>query len=154
MLAIIESFNPLLEKYARRIKFDEIHTDLVIKLIEFINRMTIHDNEEMKKDKYIISYISKSILYKYIELSKKHSEINNRTIAFNEDFHDFYEIDVTDKIILDKLLNELTEKQKYIIQKLYIEGYSAAELAKELNISKQAVNKTKKVSLMKIRKYI
>ncbi|NQX46863.1 sigma-70 family RNA polymerase sigma factor [Paenibacillus tritici] len=52
--------------------------------------------------------------------------------------------DSENKIMLEQLTDSLPAFEKSILYKLYLEGYSEAEVAKQFNISQQAVNKWKK----------
>ncbi|QLG43063.1 helix-turn-helix domain-containing protein [Paenibacillus sp. E222] len=51
------------------------------------------------------------------------------------------------KILVEQILKYLPELGKYVMIKLYIEGYSEKEVASQMNISQQAVNKWKKKML-------
>ncbi|NBI28132.1 sigma factor-like helix-turn-helix DNA-binding protein [Chengkuizengella marina] len=63
--------------------------------------------------------------------------------------------DMVSKYYLLDLLSLLSSnKEKYILQKIYIDGFTELELAKELNISQQAVNKCKKKAIQTIRQKI
>ena len=55
-----------------------------------------------------------------------------------------------DKLLHD-IISQLSAKQKEILYLLYIEGLTETEIAHKLTITKQAVNKTKKQTLKKIR---
>lgn len=48
---------------------------------------------------------------------------------------------------MEQILKYLPESGKYVMIKLYIEGYSEKEVASQMNISQQAVNKWKKKML-------
>ncbi|NDI35736.1 sigma factor-like helix-turn-helix DNA-binding protein [Chengkuizengella sediminis] len=63
--------------------------------------------------------------------------------------------DMVSRYYLLELLSLLSSnKEKYILQKIYFEGFTELELAKELNISQQAVNKCKKKAIQTIRQKI
>lgn len=51
---------------------------------------------------------------------------------------------VEDKIILEQLRNTLPAKGKWIIDRLYLQGQTEAEVSRQLNISQQAVGQWKK----------
>ena len=55
---------------------------------------------------------------------------------------------------MNDALYSLTEKQKQIINLVYIKGFSDTEIGQLLNISQQAVSKTHKKALKNIREYI
>lgn len=58
-------------------------------------------------------------------------------------------------VLADELLEQLSnEKEKYIIQKIVLEGFTCKEISKELNMSERGVNQCKNRSLKKLRHYL
>src|SRR3712207_7879323 len=74
MLHLIAKFRPLINKYARKLNYDGADSDLIISFICIIKAIPIKTNPNLKETKQIVGYISNSIRYKYIELSKNHSD--------------------------------------------------------------------------------
>ncbi len=60
---------------------------------------------------------------------------------------------VDDLDFLQEYFSVLTDYQKDIIQKVYIEGYTYDELAKEFNVSRQAVNLAATNGMSKMKQY-
>lgn len=157
ILLIIEKFRPLVNKYSRYLNYDGADSDLIINLIEIVKNIPIFKNEDMKKEECIVGYISNSLRYKYIKLSKKHSHIYNIETELTEgtmygELNNSVESNVENRIVINNALDKLSKKQKYIIQKIFEYGYKDSEIARELNISRQAVYKTKKKVLEKLKK--
>ncbi|MBB6218713.1 RNA polymerase sigma factor (sigma-70 family) [Anaerosolibacter carboniphilus] len=129
----------------------------------------------------LYSYIKKSIFFAAMDLKKKDSELREKeglylnvldgdfeeekinTIAdtpmdFTEEIYrdkediNYHEI-FTDKKVLEAI-NTLTDRQRQIIHECIIKDKGEETIAKELGISKQAVNKIKKTALDKLRKQI
>jgi RNA polymerase sigma factor (sigma-70 family) len=129
----------------------------------------------------LYSYIKKSIFFAAVDLKKKESEIREReglylnvldadfeeekinTIAdapmdFAEEIYrdkediDYREI-FADKEVLEAI-STLTDRQKQIIHECIIKNKEEDLVAKELGITKQAVNKIKKTALDKLKKQI
>ena len=69
-LELIETFDKLLRKYARLLRFEDAYEELRLFFIELIlqlkNKEICDDN-----DGYIVSYISKAVRNQYIALSKR-----------------------------------------------------------------------------------
>lgn len=63
--------------------------------------------------------------------------------------HDFT-TQIDNKILVNDLINSLPPKGKLILHKLYIEDQTEVEVAKELNLSQQAVNKWKRKMLQQL----
>ena len=58
------------------------------------------------------------------------------------------------KTFVAKLLDCCTKQEKYIIKKLYFDGYSGEEVAKQLKVSRQRVHIAKHNALAKMRKVL
>lgn len=57
------------------------------------------------------------------------------------------------RLFINELLDNLSSyKERYVIEKIYLEGYGEKEVAKKMQISQQAVNKWKKKALCTLRK--
>lgn len=61
------------------------------------------------------------------------------------------DVSVEDRIFIEKLIQKCSFKEKEFIHKIYYEGKKESEVAKELNISRQAVNNYKNHILQKLR---
>lgn len=129
----------------------------------------------------LYSYIKKTIFYAARDLKQRENELREKeglylnildadfgeekinTIAdtpidFTEEIYkdqediDYREI-FTDKEVLEAI-NTLTDRQKQIIYECIIKDKEEEIVAKELGISKQAINKIKQAALNKLRKQI
>lgn len=69
IIEVIELFNPLLNKLERQSNCCDIKSELIIFMIELMDKLPF-ENKKFCHDKYIVSYISKSIKNKYIHLNK------------------------------------------------------------------------------------
>lgn len=158
MLAIIEKFDPLIKKYSRKLEYDGANSDLIIALIETIKFIPIFKNDELKREEYIVGYINTSIKRKYIKLSKKNIEILNKEIELEPDIllkittEETSQNLIDNRIFLNILLDKLSEYQHKIINKIFICNISEADLARQLNISRQSVNRLKNRALDNLRK--
>jgi RNA polymerase sigma factor (sigma-70 family) len=152
-LIIVEKFSPLLNKYCRKLKYDGSKTDLIISLLETLRNMPIYRNNEFKNDGCIVGYVNTSIRHKYIALSKKNCLIVNRETILNANIvGENYSSGLDDKLFVYELLDRLTGFQKQIIKNIYINNISESDLARQMHVSRQAINKTKKRALNNLRK--
>jgi RNA polymerase sigma factor (sigma-70 family) len=149
MLAIIVKFTPLINKYCRKLNYDGAETDLIITLIETIKY--IQKNDIISSEKQIVGYIATSIKNKYIQLSKKHGNIIKTELPLDFDKNHTLHVDIYDNILIYELLDNLTVLQREVITKKFIKDMSDVEIAKSLNISRQAVNKIKCRALKKLK---
>jgi len=127
----------------------------------------------------LISYIKQMITYGVIDYQNKKTTLERKEILslntkadnFQQDKIEFIEGDdgeFIDKIIIPssekvdfnslcvdemilKAIEKLSDKQKEIIYRIIILNESETELAKELNISRQSINKTKNKALERIK---
>lgn len=58
------------------------------------------------------------------------------------------------KILIEGLLDNLSDRHKFIIKEKYFNDNTEVEISKILNISRQAVNKSKKEAFIILRKQI
>lgn len=127
---------------------------------------------------YFISYIEKSIRFKSYEIKNKKKKILNNELYilndidenFNEekinmmldDSTDFLENiskepnfeNISSNEDLIKALDNITDRQRLVIYMCFIEDKEEKQIAKELNVSKQSVNKVKITGLKKLKNYI
>ena len=143
MLHLIEKFRPLINKYARKLNYDGADSDLIISFICIIKAIPIKTNPNLKETKQIVGYISNSIRYKYIELSKNHSN-SISSLEINEEIIGIESMkNIDDSLYLKKCLAMLPHLQKHIIEEVFFKDMSIVSVAEDLNISRQAVNNTK-----------
>ncbi len=156
LLELILRFKPTIQKFKRQLHYEEAETDLIISLIEIINKI---DLKKAKKNE--------AILIKYIHSclnNKKRDLLKQRIHHFNEKV-EFVELNLEkienpqynnneDNLFLCDLLKDLPFCQKRVIVDKFIKGYRDTQIAKTLNISRQAVNRLKNRGLENIRKEI
>lgn len=158
-LELIEMFDKLLRKYARLLRFEDAYEELRLFFIELIlqlkNKEICDDN-----DGYIVSYISKAVRNQYIALSKRRrmkteivlSDISEEQLIYVElQVATQNRSDISDYFPRN---NPLSSREEMILKAIFIEEYSVEEIARNLGISRQAVNQAKKRALERIRNSI
>lgn len=124
---------------------------------------------------YFISYIEKSLKLKSLEIKRKRNKLNEREAyilnTLDEEFKEERICTIVDESIniIDEICNEInltnissnkklneaidkiTSKQRLILSMIYIQDKEEKQIAKELNVSIQSVNKVKLAGLKKIR---
>lgn len=138
---IIDEFSPLINKYQRKGSYEDLKSDLIMFMFSLLNKIPL-DNDNLKDDKYIISYIHKSLNHRYIYLNKKHSNVINKEIELEDNYSN---------ILLEDMISCLTVLEKDIINKIYIFGYTEADIARMNKVTRQAINRTHKRALNKIK---
>lgn len=154
ILTLVNQFKPLIRKYSYLLNYEDGQSELTLIFIETIYKVPI-DNPKFKQDKFIISYINKSVRNNYINLSKNRNKLYYYESPINLDIiESSYETKVEDKILAQELLSLLTKREKEIIKLRYFEEYSNVEISEMFGISRQAVNKTKNRAITKMKRYI
>ena len=148
IMELITNFKPLIQKYSRKLHYDGADTDIIIFILEMIPNVPIHKNYNMQNDGYIVSYICNSIRHKFIYLSKKNNKIVLMETELNTDILTSSNDELPENnVFISCLLDNLTEIQQQIITKIFIQDISENTISKQLNISRQAVNRTKNRAL-------
>ncbi|CAM5798176.1 MULTISPECIES: sigma-70 family RNA polymerase sigma factor [Brevibacillus] len=106
----------------------------------------------------LVKYISTIIHNSVIELDLRSSKKEKSLLPYDETIHDkhFSTTNTAQDTILDNKIpiecfKSLTKKEKNIIYFIFYKELKEAEIARYLNISQQAVSKTKRRALQKIR---
>ena len=154
IIYIIGKFNPTIKKYSKRLKYEEAETDLIIDLIEMIQVINL-SNFDKKNEGSLVKYIYNNIKNKHIDLFRKYVKSVKEEVEINLDIIETPEnYNIEENIFIEDLLNKLPELQRKIIKEKYINDHSDAEIAKALNKTRQAVNKTKNKALKTLRNYL
>ena len=149
---ILNLFDPLLNKFQRNSNYEDMKNELSLFMFTVLNKIPL-DIHCFKEDKYIVSYIHKSLKYKYMSLNKLNQKINSNEIE--SDFtllNSFNDVNPTSHIFFNDIIKNLTENEQNILRKIYIEGLNESEISRCLNISRQAVNKTHLRALKKLKR--
>lgn len=153
-MELIEKFMPLIKKYAKKSNYDGADTDLIISFIKLIKKLPISENTSLREDKEIISYISVSIKNEHIRLSQKYSKVYKNEVPLEENLINNTQYYDDNDFIIQDLLSNLPELQRKVLEGIYLSNLKQVEIAKSLNISRQAVNKTKKNALRNLKEYL
>ncbi|XAM53788.1 hypothetical protein TVTCOM_39570 (plasmid) [Terrisporobacter vanillatitrophus] len=105
----------------------------------------------LKDDKYLTLYILKSLRNKYIEINKKNYNVYSNEIP-SDKFLDYsgYDNLESDMVFYD-IIKNLSSCEKNILIKKYIYNLNESDIARELNTSRQYINRTHKKALSKLR---
>lgn len=157
LMKILKKFNPMIKKLARNLPYDEAESDLIIHLIELVCKFDLNTPYKNNQGAFV-NYISNSLRNKSIDLfknhiSKHHVEFElNLDIAHSQDLSE----NIINKLFIHQLLNSncLSDKQKIVLTEKYLKDNPESEIATNLNISRQAVNRLKISGLSNNRNYL
>lgn len=154
ILKLYNKFIPKIRKCARLLNYETAETDITIRFLEFIKN-TNFNALNSKSDGAVVNYTNKFFNNAYLNLLRTH--MSKIKYVYLDDENTFTnDIPYYDKRddLEDAYLSYLTELQKKIIILKYVYGYSDDEIAKDLQISRQAVNRTKNRGLDTIKEAI
>ena len=153
-------FNPLLEKYAYKLSYEDAYNDLLLFFIELIKKLSRNPLRK-QEDKYYLSYIKNSIKNKYIELLKHHQRTLNDIVPDIIEDDDGNQTDIIDNlnsvyddysmILLDDIKAILTNNEYEIIKMIFYQNYSIKEISEIKGISRQCINQYKLRALKKLK---
>lgn len=137
---------------------EDNESDLVLALLEIINKMPIMDSG-FNNDGCIISYIKKSIKNKKSKMTinkrrKFESLIYINELNFNEIQDTSTIIGLDSELLFYDMFKNLTKKERQVIEYKFLVGKSDSEIGEMMNISRQAINKTKNRALNKLKEFI
>jgi len=154
ILKLYYKFLPKIKKCSRNLNYETAETDIVIRFLEFIKN-TNFSALNSKCDGAVVNYTNKFFVNTYLNLlqtqkTKIQYVYLDDENTFVKDVPYYDEIDDFENVYL----SYLTELQRKIIILKYVFGYSDNEIAKILQISRQAVNRTKNRGLDTIKEVI
>ena len=145
---IFAKFEGLIYTYSARIGGEDAFQELSLFLIELLYKLKLC---KFSNDDELTRYISVSIRNEYIRLSKKKSRLlKEHNSCFQPTATD---ADPMEKEILRQAVATLTKNQRKTVIYKYIYFYTDSEIAHSLNISRQAVNRTKNRALQRLKTY-
>lgn len=158
MLELIKRFQPLLKKYAKKMRYDDAYEDCLLFFIELVKTMDLK-KLNITKDQAIVSYIKVSVTHFYSKKTRSLFE-KEKEIAFSDltEEQRYYvetktakqdEQNIFTELGVDKFLNP---NEKRILYLVYAKGYTIAEIARKYHKSRQTVNQLKMRTLKKLRK--
>lgn len=124
------------------------------KAIEELNRRFKEFFLEIKLRKYISTIIHNTVVELDMRTKKKEQMLvlYDEKIQYKESYVDIESlVSIFEDERIKAVLKSLTEREKTIITLLYVKDQKEVEIAKHLNISQQAVSKTKHRAIRKIR---
>lgn len=158
LLYLIEKFQPMLRRYARRLSYEDAESDMVLEFIELIHRISL-DSLQSTADGSIVCYIAKAVQHTYYSKISKQKNQNHDALSWEELFEsekvyggaEFINVDLLMFIDVLKSCPSLTNRETWILYKIYYEGYTSSELAAMLGTTKQNLNQIKLRGLAKLR---
>jgi RNA polymerase sigma factor (sigma-70 family) len=158
LLEMINRFEPLIKKLSKKMIYEKSETDLIIFFIQILQSLDLGKFSKFSEAS-LVRYIQVSLNNKAIGCSKRHYLYKIEEVHL--DFDMFYAdtntgVDISTKLAIHELLelNELSQRQREVLKRYYLYGYSDIEIAQKLNISRQAVCKSRNRGLNIIRDYL
>lgn len=156
-LDLIEKFKPALNAYARKLETEDAYHDLVLEFLQILRSINC-DAIRFDGDGAMVNYLSQAIYHAYIKLLQR--LIKNKFVTVSMD--DITDLDLyqNDQYLemapfpLDVPGSLLTRKEKLVLYRIHVMGYSAAEVAHAWGTTRQSVNQMKLRAEKKLRNYL
>lgn len=148
---LYEAFEMLIRHFERKSDFDDAAEELTLFLLELIYSV---DTDKFFPDgsQSLNRYIAVSLRNRYIQLSKK----RGKHISELGEMYDGimgYSFEPEENLLLKEGLALLSERQRTAVLMRHIYGYSDAEIADRLGITRQAVNRLEARGLKTLKAY-
>lgn len=157
-LILVRVFTPLLKKYAYMLRTEDAYEDLQCYLLETLKGISIKKLNNSTNGA-IINYVQQAIYHKYISISKaarmERSVIHIEDLSVSDALQYDTRFSIADDcscLLLADMRNILSEKEYQVISLYYFKRHSIAKIAKQMEVSRQAVNQTKNKALRKLEK--
>lgn len=153
-LEVLNELKNKIDYLSYKLNYPEANTDLIISLLKVFRSL---DKSKFHKNIDLLNYLKKCLNNSAIKLyysQKKYNDIftyypePENLIATDYSFND---LEFSDIFFYD-LLSCLNHKEKNIIFKKFKLQLSDAEIAKQTAVSRQAINKSKRIALEKLKK--
>ena len=151
LLDIILEFMPLINKYNRKYFKEDISSELIISMIEGLEKMDIANNIS---DGQFVNYISTVIRNKYIDIVRKNIRFNTEMLTDNITRYQTLTTNIESiesKLNFYYLIKPLTKNQKWVLEQIFIHQKTEVEVAKDKGVTKQAIHNTKKQAFKRIK---
>ncbi len=157
LLKIIECMYPIINRYSRQAywsEYDDMQQELMLSVIEAAQRIENYDNEGAS-----IKFLANAVKNRFLELYRKHRNIKNQ-IGFasemlenicNHDYESYADIEF--KADLKSLTNCSSPLQQQVAYYILSENTTDTEIARNLNVSRQYVNRCKKTIFHALHSY-
>lgn len=149
---LFDGFKRLINYYAAKLSYEDAANELTLFFIELLYSIKLSKFSDDGSDE-IRRYIAVSLKNEYIALSMKKAKSCKLENDFYESYGAFSENSL-ENLVLSDILKLLNANDKKIIIYRYLYGYSIAEIADLMDISRQAVNKRKNNALNILKKAI
>lgn len=155
-LQLIEKFRPLIDSYNRKFIGEDIESILIISILNTTQKIDLSKFNRSNQGA-LFNYYAFTIKNTYIDYVRKEStKQKNVKIVYDEELVNFasedMHIEIDSFLSFESLIKNLTDIQKYVIREIFLNGKSEVEIAKEENITKQAVSGIKRRAFDKLRK--
>lgn len=151
---VINIFRPTINKFSRKLKYEEAETDLIIAFIEMLKAMNLKKFDS-NNEGAIVNYIYSTMKNKHVDLFRRYVKRQKEEFEINLDIIvNIEKYSIESGAFIEDLLNRLPEMQKMILKEKYIKDHTDIEIAEKLHITRQAVNKSKNRGLKTLREYL
>nr|WP_305182779.1 hypothetical protein [uncultured Schaedlerella sp.] len=157
MLKIIECMEPIINKYSKALgwkEYEDTQQELKLSVIEAVGKIKVYDNEGKG-----IKFLTNAVRNRFYEIYRRNKNLKNEENSEIELFEAIYNQDlkhyddVEFKIDLEKLIKCNSLTQQKIAYFILYKGSTDTEIAEYLKVSRQYVNRCKKIIFKMLNEY-
>ncbi|WP_347449171.1 sigma factor-like helix-turn-helix DNA-binding protein [Terrisporobacter vanillatitrophus] len=150
LVEIVDIFRPIINKYKRNSYCEDMDNELIVFMITVLEKMPVR-NDLLDNEKYLFSYIFKSLKNKYMRINQK-SYLRYKNELLNYDVLGYYGHEsLQSDVEFQDIIKDLSNREKDILNKKYLYNLNESDIARELNTSRQYINKVHKNALNKLK---
>lgn len=160
---LVQTFEPLLKKYARLLAYPDAYFDLQAAFLDIVKKLDVNRLDK-KTDGTVFRYIQAAVYHQYLSLAKTRRQYVRAHVLFceleNPDagpaclsdvLADTAAKDEPSFIEKDFLQRHLSKTEYEVILLIFYCGYSVAEIAQSKKVSRQYVSRQKISALQKLK---
>lgn len=163
MYRLVTKFEPLVTKFAKRLNYEDAHSEITLLFIEKIQKIDCNrfkatdDYTLLKYIKKVVENISCDLSRGYISRLRMEIPVSNKSFEhgtlIKKQQSDCLYNDEYSLIIQDLLERLLTPYQVAVIKAIVLSGYPVNQVAKQYGVTPEAITITKNRALKKLRIY-
>lgn len=154
---LINKMEPLINKYVRLLYKDDkedVKSELLFALWEAVSNISYYKNEGQ-----VINFLCIALKNRYFELYKRSKRLHEYEIPINDDQKELLKMSYFDNVIDNiifkekkyKILNKYQGKKKNIVYLIIFENLSDSQIANQLKLSRQYINRIRRMLQIQIK---
>ncbi len=149
---LLNDFRSTIKKYSYQCEDSSVIQDLETFLIKVVTHLEL---EKFSSKNMVMAYLHKALRNEYLRIRRKKQIQPQKELCYDDQILSIQKdiISLEECLELKEAILKLKSEQKSVIILKFIMGYQESEIAEELHITRQGVNKIKQRAFAEIKKY-